>query len=87
VKNTINAARLRAWLALHNEGMSEFARRAALGERHVYAVLIGERQLTSATADAIRRALGDDGWKWATRQSDALIPPSAAPTSTATSAP
>lgn len=71
----IDIARLRAWLGLNGVGWAELARRLGVAERHLRAVLGGERTMTSAFAEGLRRELGDGGWAWVNRRSDTLIPP------------
>lgn len=78
----IDYGRLRAVLALRGSTVGQFARRIDIGERRLFAVCNNEQPLTATVVDAIRRELGDDGWRWVSRQSNMLVAPGGSPTST-----
>lgn len=69
---TFNPRRLRAALDLRGSSIEAVARDAQISPRHVRYFLSGERRASSRLLDAIRAALGDAGWAFATGQADAL---------------
>lgn len=69
----LDYSRLRAWLAMHDVGFSEFARRLGYSDTHVRQIVKGERTLTREVASAIERELGSAGWTWATGRSNDIL--------------
>lgn len=64
--------RFRASLDLRGASVEGVARQASVSSRHVWHVLTGRRRGSTALLDAIRHALGDPGWAFATGQTDTL---------------
>jgi hypothetical protein len=79
MENQIDAARLRAVCALRGVSRSGLARRLGISESYLQGQLAGDRTMTSSVAQALRDALGPEGWAFATRATDTMrAPPVAA---------
>lgn len=73
-RRTLNLirCRFRAALVLRDGSIEDLARQANVSTRHLQFVLGGQRQPSPALLGAIRQALGDAGWAFATGRSDTL---------------
>ena len=67
-----NPRRFRAALDIRGSSVEAIARDAQVTSRHVWFVLTHERKPSSRLLGAMRAALGDAGWAFATGQTDAL---------------
>jgi len=72
VFQTIHFRRLRAALAVRGSSVEAIARAAKCTSRHVWFVLARQRRPSISLVNAIRAALGESGWAFATGQTDAL---------------
>jgi transcriptional regulator with XRE-family HTH domain len=68
----VNYRRFRAALDLRGLAVEDIARSAQVSSRHIWFVLHGQRRPSATVEQAIRDALGPDGWAFATGQSDTL---------------
>lgn len=69
---SIEPHRFKTALCLRRKTLSEVATAAKASLRHVVYVIHGERPGSDRVYQALRAALGDAGWAFATGQTDAL---------------
>lgn len=69
---TFNYRRFRAALDLKGATVESVARLAQVSSRHLWHVLCERRRGSPALLKAIRQVIGDQGWAFATGQTDTL---------------
>lgn len=69
---TFNYRRFRAALDLKGATVESVARLAQVSSRHLWHVLCERRRGSAALLQAIRQAIGDAGWAFATGETDTL---------------
>jgi len=67
-----NYRRFRASLDLRGASVESVARQASVSSRHVWHVLTERRRGSVALLAVIRKVLGEDGWAFATGETDVL---------------
>lgn len=74
---TFSRSKIAAIVKLRGSTQRAIARNAGVSIRHLFYVLDGKRPLSRKVAAALRDALGDEGWRWATGQIGTLtdVPP------------
>lgn len=65
--------RLKAVLSIQRRQFQDFCAALPVSMRHAQFVLSGSRRGSAALLDAIRRELGDPGWRFVCREVDALM--------------
>jgi transcriptional regulator with XRE-family HTH domain len=75
MENPIDAARLRAVLAMRGTKRHELARAANCSEAYLSKQCAGEKPITASVVEAVRGVLGAEAWSYVTRQTDVLHSP------------